>query len=420
MNKDKIKYRLLRCFTYPLGFLPYRVIHALGKGMGLCAYYLLSNFRKRTLSNLALASGLQLKNEQIPCIAKKSFQNLMITCLEYEKFGREKNIQNIAHCENPKKALDLLKEDKGIIFFCGHQANWEILFLEGTSRMPGVAIGKPVKNPYLYDWVLSIRQKFGGVIITPKNAIKEGLRTLRHGTFLGIVGDQGMPDSGYESPFLGRMAWSSPIPAMLSYRTGRPILVATTTRKKGKYAIHYSDPIWPDTEKPMEQEIPRLMETALGLLEESIKENPDQWLWQHNRWKQQLPGSIPKKFRHDSLCVILPKNPSHFEKVKGALPHFRELYPTEYILFLAPSIYKEELSFLKEEIMWYEDESDCLIDDYRFKLVFNFTGKKNIKHHFTQRSAFEVLDYKDLVKLSNKPSDAPLQDLLSKALSYAR
>ena len=216
------------------------------------------------------------------------------------------------------------------------------------------------------------------------------------------------------------MAWSSPIPAMLSYRTGRPILVATTTRKKGKYAIHYSDPIWPDTEKPMEQEIPRLMETALGLLEESIKENPDQWLWQHNRWKQQLPGSIPKKFRHDSLCVILPKNPSHFEKVKGALPHFRELYPTEYILFLAPSIYKEELSFLKEEIMWYEDESDCLIDDYRFKLVFNFTGKKNIKHHFTQRSAFEVLDYKDLVKLSNKPSDAPLQDLLSKALSYAR
>ena len=70
--------------------------------------------------------------------------------------------------------------------------------------------------------------------------------------------------------------------------------------------------------------------------------------------------------------------------------------------------------------MWYQEENDCLIDDYRFKFVFNFTGQKKIKSHFSKRSAFAVLDYKDLVKLANKPPSTPLEDLLTKALSYAR
>ena len=59
--------------------------------------------------------------------------------------------------------------------------------------MPGVAIGRPVKNHFLYNWVVSMREKYGGKIIAPNQAIKEGLRGLKKGAFLGIVGDQGCP-----------------------------------------------------------------------------------------------------------------------------------------------------------------------------------------------------------------------------------
>ena len=99
----------------------------------------------------------------------------MITFLEYPKLAREKNISRIATCDNPETALQLLSSDSGVIFFCGHQANWELFFLEGTSRMNGVAIGRPIKNTYLYNWVQDLRQKFGGKIVAPKNALKEGL-----------------------------------------------------------------------------------------------------------------------------------------------------------------------------------------------------------------------------------------------------
>lgn len=351
-------YLLLRAVVFPFSLLSYAQLHKVGKWLGNVVYFLLPRFRKIAFSNLACAS-LNLNEKEIKKLAQASFQNLMITCLEYGKLSKEQNIEKIAKCVNPEQAQELVDQGKGVIFFCGHQANWEILFLEGTSRMPGVAIGRPIKNRFLYNWILKMRQKFGGKIVTPKEAIKEGLRALKKGAFLGIVGDQGMPSGEFSSPFFGREAWTSPLPALLAYRTGSPLFVATTKRVDGKYLIHYSEPIWPNQEAEAETEIRRLMEKALELFEASIKETPSQWLWQHNRWKQQSPGALKRRFRHDTIAILLP------EEGVVSLDLFREIYPTELI-----TVHK------------------TLPKDYRSKLVFNFTGKKNLHRHF--KSALHI------------------------------
>jgi Kdo2-lipid IVA lauroyltransferase/acyltransferase len=237
-------YLLIRLFTLPFAFLPYRAIHACGRLLGTLVYHLVPGYRKRALSNLALA--LKLPNKEIRTLAKKSLQTLATTCLEYPKLAREKQIHRIAECENPETAESLISKGQGVIFFCGHQSNWELLFLEGTSRMPGAAIGRPTKNHYLYDWIQSIRQKFGGTMLPRKDAIRGGLKALREGKFLGIVGDQALPESGYSSLFLGRLAWTSPLPALLAYKTNSPLFVATTRYEKGKYRIRYSEPLYPN------------------------------------------------------------------------------------------------------------------------------------------------------------------------------
>jgi KDO2-lipid IV(A) lauroyltransferase len=416
MNKHLLSFFLIRVFTWPISHLPYSAIHKMGNVLGWCAFYLMPKFRKRALSNLSLASALHLSEKELFSIAKASFQNLMITCLEYAKLAAEKNIQKIAVCENPELAAQLVKQGKPPIFFCGHQANWEILFLEGSSRMPGVAIGRPIKNQALYDWVLAMREKFGGKIITPKNAIKEGLRGLKKGGFLGIVGDQGMPDSGFSCPFLGRNAWTSPVPAILSYRTGSPIIVATLKREKGKYIIHYADPIWPNPEEPMDKEIDRMMRLALKLFEDAVKKNPGQWLWQHNRWKQQTLGKLKRPFRQESLCVILPQDKKRYIALLSELSILRTLYPHEFITFMIPRGYT--LPF-EAETLYYDSESDLLIKDYRFKLVFDLYGYLPLKRHFLNLSAFHVFTLNDLQTLANASPTTPFSTLLTKAASHA-
>lgn len=395
-----IAYFAIRLATLPFRFVSYKSLHRIGAALGTCAYYLIPKFRKRTLSNLSLATTLNLDHKSLKKVAQGSLQNLMITLLEYAKLGAEKEIQKIVTCLNPERAIELMQDGKGVIFFCAHQANWELLFLEGSSRMKGVAIGRPIKNKQLYDWILSIRQKFGGKIIAPKEAIAGSLRALKEPAFLGIVGDQGMPDSGFSSPFFGRKAWSSPVPALLAHRTGRPVIVATCHREKGRYFIHYSEPLFANQNAPKEKEVPRLMNQILQLLETSIAKNPEQWLWQHNRWKQQVRGRLKQRFRHEAVCIVVP----HEKGILEELSVFRELYPEEFLTFLLPEELREQFFMEDAELLYYTHLEETLLMDFRFKLVYNLTEYKKIKRHYLKLSAFHVLERNQLA--GEKLSDA--------------
>lgn len=404
MNRSDLLYYFIRTITYPLSLLPLRAIHFLGKVVGLTGFYFLHEYRKRALSNLSLAIDLKISStKELRSIAKKSFQNLAINILEYPKLAREKNFSKIITCLNPEKASEIYRSGKGIIFFCGHQANWEVLFLDGNLRMKGIAIGKPIKNKKLYEWIVSIREKTGGRIIEPQKAIKEGLRSLKKGEFIGIVGDQGMPGSNYFFPFFGRKAWNSTAPALLSYRTNSPIIVATTVRKNGKYFITYSDPIWPKTDEAVDKEVKDLMDKSLKILESSIKEIPDQWLWQHNRWKQQTPHRLKKEFRHDSICIIMPEDRLKLEYISSHLSTLKELYLNDFTSIYLPSSYEKNFDSIKvDEVKKYKSLDDLLVKDYRFKLIFNFSDSKKIKKHYKKLSAFEVVTIEDLLEIAKK------------------
>lgn len=170
ISKDllyRCSYHIVQSILSLLGVLPPFVLRSLGKMLGALIYRAYPAYRKRTLSNLFCCPALSDKTPQeLQAIAKKSLQRLCITMLEYGRL-KSKPIEQIAYCENPDRALEVLKNGKGVIFFCGHLSNWEVLFLEGTSRMPGIAIGRPISNHYIYRYIVSIREKFGGSRSSP-------------------------------------------------------------------------------------------------------------------------------------------------------------------------------------------------------------------------------------------------------------
>ena len=395
--------------------MPYSWIHFLGRRIGTLAFYCMREYRKRTLSNLSLATDLALSKKQLIRIAKKSFQNLAINCLEYPRLAKETQFSRVITCENPEIAEAIYKQGKGIIFFCGHQSNWEVLFLDGTTRMKGVAIGKSIKNKKLYQWIVSIREKNGGKIISPHNAVREGFRALKKGAFIGIVGDQGMPDSGYSFPFFGRRAWTSTAPALLSYKTGCPIIFASTHRAAGKYRIVYADPIWPDLSKPIDEAVILMMDQALTLMQESIKKHPGEWLWQHNRWKQQTLKTLYKRFRQDCVLVILPSDEAELAKILPHLPTLKTIYPTNFLFLLAPESCRNQ-TLIESDVIYYSRPQEMLLKDYRFKLIFNFTNNQEIKSHYEQFSAFETIDLPTLKELAIPHLPAASQEDLSEIL----
>jgi Kdo2-lipid IVA lauroyltransferase/acyltransferase len=418
--RQKLFFILIRSLTKPFGYLPYPILRFCGRFLGLLGFYILTEFRKNALSNLFLAQDLPFSDKEKIDIAKGSFQNLAINCLEYSKLEKEKHLDKTIRCVNPEKAEEIYSKNNGIIFFCGHQSNWEVLFLDGTRRMKGAAIGKRFKNPYLTHWIFNIRQRFKGIIVDPKKAFVKGLKLLKQGYFFGVVGDQGMPDSGYSFPFLGRKAWFSPLPALFAIKTGSPIIVATTKRTHFGYEIFYHDPIWPDTKANIKEETKRLMDLALLQFEQSVKESPKEWFWQHNFYKQQTPEVIFRPYRKETLLIILPEDETLFFETVKALHAFKQLYPNEFIFLLIPKKKKNvPLAIKPEKIYYYQTTEEMKLADYRFKLVFNFSEKKNLKSHYLNLSAFDVLNRKKLLHLAAPylPSSFTLSDVLLRALS---
>jgi hypothetical protein len=163
----------------------------------------------------------------------------------------------------------------------------------------------------------------------------------------------------------------------------------------------------------MEQEVIRLMDASLTLLQESIKESPGEWLWQHNRWKQQTPQNIYKQFRHDCISIILPQDKQQFEAIAPHLPTLKKIYEGNFLVFIAPEQFRDRLQGSAEEIIYYQKIREVLLDDYRFKLVFNFTDYKLIYAHYESLSAFAILDLQQLRALAKPHLPDSFKDNLS-------
>lgn len=389
-----LSYYFLRLLGIPLSFLPYRYIHTLGKFLGNCTFLLSKKHKKRVMNNLALAKDLQLSEKQMHHIARESFQNLVITSLEYFRLPKSLGqLDEIIVCKNPELPLEISKEGKGFILVSSHQANWEIPFLDITRRHQGLAIGRPIKNQLLYNWILSLREMNGGKIITPKKAISTAIKTLQKGHFVGMLCDQALPESSYSYPFFGTRAWSSPSPALLSYKTGAPLCVVQTQRKNHRYHLHYSPPIWPDTKQPLKKEVSRLMDCVFKQLEVSIRQTPGQYLWQHKRYKQAGINHVQKQFRHDFIACILPKD-SH--TVQSLLPHFHALnkiYPlSSFTFFVHRDNPAPSLPMPSHHVIYYEENHDLFIRNWSFQMLLDFTQNKALQKHYAKLGVSCIFD----------------------------
>ena len=92
---------------------------------------------------------------------------------------------------------------------------------------------------------------------------------------------------GVKLPFFGRPAWSNPIIGILARHYETPVYACRTVRRPGGR-------FWTEMTAPLE--FPRDAKGRIdadganrmihGLVESWIREYPEQWLWQHRRWRE--------------------------------------------------------------------------------------------------------------------------------------
>jgi KDO2-lipid IV(A) lauroyltransferase len=217
----------------------------------------------------------------------KSFALSLVEIMYLPYMQKNKVIQSI-ECSNSELILEKYKEDKGVILLSAHYGNWELVAISvGLQiQLPISVIVKSLRNPYVSEWMNGARTKFRNEVVPLGISIRKTYQALKEKKLVAMVADQRGPQEGIKVDFFGRQVSVYTGPAALALKTGAPIIYGIPVRQK-KYIyktvfVEISQNDLPDSE---EGKIREISQRHTSYLEKIIRENPEQWLWMHNRWK---------------------------------------------------------------------------------------------------------------------------------------
>lgn len=186
-------------------------------------------------------------------------------------------------------------EGRGVIVAIAHFGNFELLGSLWSRRgLPVTAVTKRLPaNPFNVFWQEQ-RRRAGLREVPDSGSLRDILRVLRAGEVLAVMIDQNtIPRRAVFAPFFGKLAATTPAPAVLAERTGAPVFLVLMHRLPRLRHRVTIEPV--PFERTGDAEADRLaFTTQLNLaLERRVRQEPDLWWWVHRRWKTRPEGERP-------------------------------------------------------------------------------------------------------------------------------
>ena len=286
-------FNLLLLLVQPL---PQQMVVRIGIGLGNLVF-LFSGKRKRSAKiNLDIIFADSKSPDEKNKIIKKSFQNLAVSALQclWATRGTENRVRRLI--EGEPGGLEILrqclKKNKGIFFLTAHYGNWEImgLFHGYLGICPLSSIVRKLDNPYLDKASKNFRTLSGNRIFYRDESPLKIVRELKNNGSVAVMMDQNTAKGGVFVDFFGQKAASPRSLALLSYRSGTPILpLFCYPTEKGTYRIEYGPEIRFEKSNNKQNDILKWTHQCQLFIEKVIREDPASWMCGHRRWKTRPP-----------------------------------------------------------------------------------------------------------------------------------
>ncbi len=275
--------------TIALGAGP-RAVAAVGSWLGT-VYHRLGRSRREILEfNLRLAYPEKPESwrRELGLDVARHFGRVTLDALRIQRLDPERFLQGIQI--TGREHLDrALGEGKGVFLLSAHIGSWEVAALAAGLIIPGgfAVVNRPLDNPLLEAELGRLRGLYGNRALGKRNISRAMLRQLRGGGAVGILIDQrSLQEEGVLVPFFGHPAWTHPVLARLTVRTGAPVVpIWGLWEGPGRYTVRFDEPLFPETLDEAGRDEVALTARLLGIIEGVIRERPEQWLWYHDRWR---------------------------------------------------------------------------------------------------------------------------------------
>jgi Kdo2-lipid IVA lauroyltransferase/acyltransferase len=178
-------------------------------------------------------------------------------------------------------------DGKPALIFAGHLGNWELPALAAVAHGLDAAI--LYRRPNIASADRAIQEmravKMGTLIPAGRDAPIRLAEALRNGQHVAMLVDQYLTN-GVEVTFFGRKTKANPMLARLLRQIECPIHGVRIVRLPGhRFRAELSEEVTPARNAAGEIDVQGTMQAVTSVMEEWIREYPDQWLWLHRRWR---------------------------------------------------------------------------------------------------------------------------------------
>jgi len=293
----------MRATLKALGALSWDRAAAIGENLGQLGYRPLG-IRKRVVERQIAAAFPELSREAVKELARESYRHLGRSSIEtalLASIGKKGLLDLVETLEGWEIVERELARGKGLIFVSGHMGNWELGGAYIAARgVPLDAIVRGMANPLFDTWLNEGREELGITVVHDSEAVRRTPRSLRAGRAVGFIADQGV--LGLAStfvPFFGRPAKTPRGAAVFALRFEVPVVFVVALRKpNGRYRIVFERVEIAGT-GDRDRDVDAIVAKYTQLLEKWVRVAPEQYFWQHRRWKRQPPDT-PRELRDPS------------------------------------------------------------------------------------------------------------------------
>ena len=301
---DFVVYLLYRAGLAVVAALPVPFLFAFGEFLGISAWIFSGKYRRLATRNLEIAFSNEMSPRELRELVRRHFRRLGANLLCGAKLTQmppEKILEHV-EVENIEAMAREFRAGVPVALILSHLGTWEV-FAQLMPKFVGFvrnsSVYQGLGNRFIDEHVRRTRSQTGLELFNRHDGFEPVIDLLRSGGGVGVLSDQHAGDHGVWTPFFGRLASTSPLPALLAKRTRAAIIAAgvyTTGRARWRMVF---------TERFDETgaSVAVLTSKINRVIEQQIRRAPEDWFWVHNRWKTPEPNFL---LAHYKRGIYLP------------------------------------------------------------------------------------------------------------------
>jgi heptosyltransferase II len=297
---DFVVYLLYRAGLAIAAGLPLPVLFGLGEFLGFWVWLLSRKYRRLAERNVAIAFANEKTPREMRRLVRRHFQRLganllcsvKLTAMPPEKILQRVEVDNIEAMDREFRA------GVPVVLVLSHLGTWE-LFAQLMPKFVGyvrnASVYQKLGNRFIDAHVRRTRGQTGLELFDRQEGFQPVIDLLRSGGGVGVLSDQHAGDHGLWTPFFGKLASTSPLPALLAKRTRAALIAAGVyTMSPARWRMVFTERFDPPK---ADASIAALTSQINQIIEQQIRVAPEDWFWVHNRWKTPQPNFLLAQYK---------------------------------------------------------------------------------------------------------------------------